>query len=445
MKKSLNRENPSSGFHEEQQEKNKSKDSTVGKEIDKGRSILFVSLVLFSGGVVLCIYSFSIGTGEFMTTLSISAMIAFTSSIVGAFIGFIFGIPRTPASKDPDNIAANTNLEEISDWITKIIVGVSLVQLSQIKTGIVALGNSLAQGLGEHPSSFIFSVSTMIFYFVGGFFLGYLWSRIYLPKILAASVKEGYLKKIENQLEETKTKLEKEKSRQELQTELKNEVDILVLQSDPKNSHKLNVDNFKKEKLQKLIDRIIENFDQKDISYLFGQIIISLYSLPDYNLINELAEQYKSKIDMSYGTWTDIALANLSLYNSNRINEYRKQMSEAIKNARKTISDYGVTYAIELYFDLIDLSHALEVKDGNLEKEMKEDIKVILNEIKSRSDVAAFETINYLNLNEGKPKWTEYNKQLRDLFAEDYNAIMVKSDKYNAVNPNINKYYGATS
>ncbi|HEY6438023.1 MAG TPA: hypothetical protein VIY47_15640, partial [Ignavibacteriaceae bacterium] len=124
----------------------------------KGRSILFVSIILFSGAVILCTYSLSLGADQFLSVISISAMIAFSSAIVGAFIGFIFGIPRTPASKDPDNIAANTNLEEISDWITKIIVGVSLVQLSQISAGIIELGHTFAVGLGNHPTSFVFSI-----------------------------------------------------------------------------------------------------------------------------------------------------------------------------------------------------------------------------------------------------------------------------------------------
>jgi hypothetical protein len=420
------------------------------REESKGRSIIFVSIVLLSGGIILCLYSLSMGTNKFMATISISAMIAFTSSIVGAFIGFIFGIPRTPASKDPDNIAANTNLEEISDWITKIIVGVSLVQLNQISGGIVELGNTLSKGFGSPPpsSAFVFSVSILIFYFVGGFFLGYLWSRIYLPKILRTSLEEGFLERIkekENQLIETQTLLKETKSQQDVQNEIRKEVDSLVLQSDPKNYKDFKAENFNQDRLQKLIDNIIIHFDKKETANLFGQIISSLYKLGYYDLINNLAEHYKNSIEINYVNWTDVALANLTLYNTNRLQEHKERMMQAIENTRKTIADYGVTNAIELYGNLIDLTYALDTKDKKIEDDAKVNIANILNQIKTKPDVTSFEAINYLNRNEGKPKWTDYNKMLRDMFTTDFNEILARSEKYKEANPDVAKFYGVES
>jgi hypothetical protein len=411
------------------------------QEENKGKSIFYITFMLGMGVLIICLYSFALGTEKFLSVLSISAIIALTSAIVGAFIGFIFGIPRTPAAKDSENIAANTNLEEISDWITKIIVGVSLVQLNQLSGGIVELGNTLAHGMGNHPSSFVFSVSTMIFYFVGGFFLGYLWSRIYLPKILLTSMEEGYRRKMkekENELIETKTLLKD----QNIQTDIRKEVESILLQSDPKNYKDFKSENFSKSNLQPLIDNIIKNFEKKDAESLFGQIIIALYNVRDYNLINELADQYRKDILINYGTWTDIALANMNLYNSDRNRGYYDRMREAIENARKTISDYGVTYAIELYFELIDLTYAISVNDDNLKVKVEDNIRLILSNLKSKADVAAFEAINYMNKNEGIPKWMDYNRMLRENFSAEYKEIENKSMKYQESNPNIAKYYG---
>src|SRR3989304_8712429 len=448
LNKPASKEKPSSDYEENNQEKKESKEEKKeNKEEKKGSSILFVSGVLISGGLVLCIYSISLGIDKFLFTISICTMVAFTSSIVGTFVGFIFGIPRTPATKSSKDIGANTNLEEISDWVTKIIVGVSLVQLNQIGGGITELGNIVSAGLDNHPSSFVFSVSTMIFYFVGGFLLAYLWSRIYLPKILRTSYEEGLEQKIIEQdkklveqvkkIEETEIQLKE----QDKLTKIRKEVDEIILQSDPKNYKDFRSENFTKENLQKLINRIIENFDKQNASYLFGQIIVSLYNLRNYDLINELVDQFKIKIDINYGTWTDIALANMNMYNSDRQQIYAKRMNEAIENARKTIADYGVTYAIELYFDLIDLTYALDNKDSNLEAEVKKHIRNILNDLKSKPDVAAFETINYLSKNEGIPDWTDYNKMLSEMFPENYQEIVGKSDKYKAEYPDVVKYY----
>jgi hypothetical protein len=409
-------------------------------EEGKGKSILFITSILVTGVIIICFYALARGSENFLSILSLSAIIALTSAIVGAFIGFIFGIPRTPAVKDSENIGANTNLEEISDWITKIIVGVSLVQLNQLSGGIVEIGNTLSRGMGNHPSSFVFSVSTMIFYFVGGFFLGYLWSRIYLPKILLTSMEEGYRRKIkekEDELMETQTLL----NDQNTKTNIRKEVESLLLQSDPKNYKDFKSENFSKSNLQTLIDNIIKIFDKKDVNLLFGQIIIALYNIRDYNLINELADQYKNDIDISYGTWTDIALANMNLYNTDRNKEYYKRMNEAITNTRKILSDYGVTYAIELYFELIDLTYANSVNDEKLKSRVEDNIHSILDDLKMKADVAAFEAINYMNKNEGIPKWMDYNRMLRESFKEDYLEIENKSKKYQESNPNQTKYY----
>lgn len=409
-------------------------------EEGKGKSIFFITLILVIGVVIIFIYSIAHGTDKFLSILSISAIIALTSAIVGAFIGFIFGIPRTPAAKDSENIGANTNLEEISDWITKIIVGVSLVQLNQLSDGIYKIGNTLSQGMGGQPSSFVFSVSTMIFYFVGGFFLGYLWSRIYLPKILLTSMEEGYRRKIkekEDELMETQSLVDDKN----INIDIRKEVESLLLQSDPKNYKDFKGEDFTKDKLQTLINKIIDKFENNDAQILFGQIIIALYNIRNYNLINELADQYKKDIDISYSTWTDIALANMNLYNTNRDKEYYKRMNEAIVNTRKSISDYGVTYAIELYFELIDLTIAIQDKDEKIKSRAEENIQSILDELKLKPDVAAFEAINYMNKNEVIPRWMDYNKLLRDNFAEAYNQIDKKSKTYKESNPDQTKYY----
>ena len=70
------------------------------------------------------------------------------SAFVGGLLGFLFGIPRALQGDHPDgpraadgsgrdglpaaSYRANTNLEQISDWLTKILVGVGLVQIGEI-------------------------------------------------------------------------------------------------------------------------------------------------------------------------------------------------------------------------------------------------------------------------------------------------------------------------
>lgn len=70
--------------------------------------------------------------------------------MAGSSLGFVFGIPRTlqhdvPATQveaDVDKGAVkyqiNTNLEQISDWLTKIIIGIGLIEMRNIGSWLVA-------------------------------------------------------------------------------------------------------------------------------------------------------------------------------------------------------------------------------------------------------------------------------------------------------------------
>lgn len=114
---------------------------------------------LFLGAsVVLMAIAIGIGSLQPITTIlvicSVSLAVAFAATMVGALLGFLFGIPRSLQQDAPSmpptvdssqssgktKLAAlqafrsNTSLEEISDWLTKIIIGIGLVQFQTFVT-----------------------------------------------------------------------------------------------------------------------------------------------------------------------------------------------------------------------------------------------------------------------------------------------------------------------
>ena len=113
---------------------------------------------------------------------------------VGALLGLLFGIPRSLQSEQNNpspapetsnrRYRANTNLEEISDWLTKIIVGVSLTQLSEIQAQVGVLIDGVADGFGGTPEARAFVAGMLTMAVVAGFLAGYLLARLYLPKAL---------------------------------------------------------------------------------------------------------------------------------------------------------------------------------------------------------------------------------------------------------------------
>jgi hypothetical protein len=118
---------------------------------------------------------------------------------IGGIVGFLFGIPRrvaqppTASSKSgdtgnegstssPANSAdVSTNLEQVSDWLTKIILGAGLTQLTKVPSLMKSLGDYLAPGFDGKP---FFPILIVIGTLVFGFFAGYLMTQLFLIKAL---------------------------------------------------------------------------------------------------------------------------------------------------------------------------------------------------------------------------------------------------------------------
>ncbi|SOE21235.1 hypothetical protein SAMN06298216_1706 [Spirosomataceae bacterium TFI 002] len=119
---------------------------------------------------------------------------------VGFLLGFIFGIPRSVADRfnktmnkfDTENqsdqpYADNTNLEEISDWITKIIVGLALIKFRAIFSYISLGATQIAESFPTSQNMTVFSHGMIYFYFTLGFLWGYFWTRTRFGNMLVKS------------------------------------------------------------------------------------------------------------------------------------------------------------------------------------------------------------------------------------------------------------------
>jgi membrane protein YqaA with SNARE-associated domain len=78
------------------------------------------------------------GWAAALIVLGAGLFLAGAATVTGSLVGFMFGVPRyrradrEAQAADQGTTAPNTNLEQISDWLTKIIVGVGLTQIPQI-------------------------------------------------------------------------------------------------------------------------------------------------------------------------------------------------------------------------------------------------------------------------------------------------------------------------
>jgi len=96
----------------------------------------------------------------------------------GALIGFLFGVPRVnPAHPATGRLLDNTNVEAVSDWLTKILVGVSLVNLQTIGAFVDRQAGELGPALGAPKA---FATGLIAYFFVVGIIQGYILTRMFL-------------------------------------------------------------------------------------------------------------------------------------------------------------------------------------------------------------------------------------------------------------------------
>ena len=133
-----------------------------------------------------------IATLFFAGTVSAGAIIIMFSLaclMSGAFIGFLFGIPKilqTEKLNDTKNIElhyrqqVNTNLEQISDWLTKIIVGLGLINLKSIPSYLIQIAEILTVSIGSSKENTAFALGLIVYFSIVGFLAGYLFTRLFL-------------------------------------------------------------------------------------------------------------------------------------------------------------------------------------------------------------------------------------------------------------------------
>ena len=192
---------------------------------------VYQTIAIVAGVIMLLIYAWRT---DGLKTFAACILIAALALAAGLLLGFLFGIPKDaqtePATKQltqqqsaqpvgqqqvgaqpgaqqqagqqqagqqlaptkPSNqsktkssLKANTNLVEISDWLTKMIVGVGLYQLSTFPGKLKSLADYFATAFGAPAAPPSLVMAILGYFGIFGFLLGYLWARIYLAREFA--------------------------------------------------------------------------------------------------------------------------------------------------------------------------------------------------------------------------------------------------------------------
>jgi hypothetical protein len=189
---------------------------------------------MFTLGAVLIILYVVSTVGPHLRYISVGLLTACAAFLVGGVAGLVLGIPHVVSSgaydyqrpipeanrvasqesdgpspavaepkpaevtgqRDQDQRAAprflpNTNLAEISDWLTKLLLGAGLVELTRLGKPLSELIDNVARGLGGTTASgavtesaVVISAAILITYVGIGFLGGYLTTSFWYAKAL---------------------------------------------------------------------------------------------------------------------------------------------------------------------------------------------------------------------------------------------------------------------
>ena len=128
----------------------------------------------------------------FLNSASTGLLISGAFFSAGSLAGFLFAIPKliqnqSVVSNSENNrpiIVHNDNLVQISDWLTKIIVGVGLTQLYNIPSFIIKIGDKFKDSFGFNEAGRNAAIGAVLYFLIIGFLCVYIWTRLYFVKLL---------------------------------------------------------------------------------------------------------------------------------------------------------------------------------------------------------------------------------------------------------------------
>jgi hypothetical protein len=168
----------------------------------------FVPIVagLFLLGAVLIILYVVSTAGPYLRYISVGLFTACAAFMIGVLAGLVLAIPRVVSSgsyrqqetrersqgqTEAPRVLPSTNLAEISDWLTKLLLGAGLVSLTHLGRPLAQLIDNVARGLGGGTASggvtesaVVISGAILITYVILGFLGGYLTTAFFYGRVL---------------------------------------------------------------------------------------------------------------------------------------------------------------------------------------------------------------------------------------------------------------------
>jgi hypothetical protein len=117
---------------------------------------------------------------------AVAILWAIASLASGGILGFLFGVPKVLQDDTRKTggyrQVVNTNLDQISDWLTKVVVGLTLVNARNLAESLRGTAQILANALGEGDAQLAVAMAAIVYFAAIGFLGTYILTRLYLAQ-----------------------------------------------------------------------------------------------------------------------------------------------------------------------------------------------------------------------------------------------------------------------
>lgn len=141
------------------------------------------------GAMWILIYAFTT-PGAHWSYASIGLLTSLAALVTGYLAGFLFGIPRVVSSgalrHATNEYTPSSNLAEVSDWLTKLLLGAGLVQLTRLGPPVAHLIDNIAAGLHSTAASAsgakVAAGAILFGYTITGILVGYVMTTLWYQR-----------------------------------------------------------------------------------------------------------------------------------------------------------------------------------------------------------------------------------------------------------------------
>jgi hypothetical protein len=105
-----------------------------------------------ASSVPIFVFAFT-SQGQHGRYLAVGLLTAIAALVAGCLFGFLFGLPKVATVSGQPAYSPSTNLPDVSDWLTKLLLGAGLVQLTHLGPPVADLIDHVAKGMSADAAS----------------------------------------------------------------------------------------------------------------------------------------------------------------------------------------------------------------------------------------------------------------------------------------------------